>query len=261
MNNSMFLLIALVWASTPAGNLPTKLDRFQMSGFDCGDGTVQNGTILIYYPQELKGPYPIVSFMHGSGGGRFDDLCYSIASLGIVVVAPAGGICGDWTFQQMHAVSASQENPGLHPALSHVNYKSIGVIGHSRGGAFTMGSATLADQYNIKAMVASHGGSPNAAPQIPKHVPCMFSTGSGDPKRHKLWPAFDATPGRPKIWANLAGGSHMEPIHGGRLNEFNAHFLGCYVIPRSESCELIFGNSTSSLCQKNPMADCFVTWD
>jgi len=250
----------LVFAKPMDDPLVINRETFELPGFDCGDGTISNGTVWIFYPQELKGPYPIVSFLHGSGGGRFDSLLYQIAGLGIVAVAPMRGVCGDLTNQQLWAVRGSQKMQYLHPALSHVNYESLGVIGHSMGGAFTMGSATHAHEYNIKAMVASHGGSPNAAPQIPADVPCMFSTGSGDPKRHKLWWAFDPTPGRPKVWANLAGGSHMEPIHEGRLNEFDAHFLGCYVIPRQESCNLIYGNSSESLCHKNPMQDCIITW-
>lgn len=247
--------------SIPAGNLPTKKQHYTLPGFNCGDDIFANGTVFIYFPSDLKGLYPIVSFLHGSGGGKFDDLCHSTASLGIVVVAVAGGVCGDWTQQQLHAIRGSQANEDLHPALSHVNYKSVGVMGHSQGGAFTMGSATHAHEYNIKAMVASHGGSPNAAPQIPKDVPCMFSTGSSDPKRRKLYWAFDPTPGRPSIFANLVGGSHMEPIHSGKMNEFCAHFLGCYTIPRPESCQLIYGNSTDALCYKYPMADCQIRWN
>jgi len=247
--------------SVPAGNYATKFERYELPGFDCGDGTYQNGTVLIYFPQDLEGKtFPIVSFLHGSGGGRFDDLLYSTASLGIVVVAPAGGVCGDWTQQQLHAVSGSQKMQYLHPALSHVNYDSVGVMGHSQGGAFTMGSATHAHEYNIKAMVASHGGSPNAAPHIPADVPCLFSTGTSDPKRHKLWWAYDPTPGRPSIFANLVGGSHMEPTRSGNMNEFLAHFLGCYTIPRQESCEKIYGNTNDTLCHKYEMADCTIRW-
>merc|ERR1719198_718433 len=286
MNNFLFLLLASValgsrlfdekltdkqsddlvenFRSVPAGNYDVKLESFELPGFDCGDGTFMNGTVFIYFPTDLDGKtFPIVSFLHGSGGGRFDDLCYSTASLGIVVVAPRGGrggICGDWTQQQLHAVAGSRKMQWLHPALSHVNYDSMGVMGHSEGGAYTMGSATHAHEYNIKAMVASHGGSPNAAPHIPADLPCLFSTGTSDPKRHKLYWAFDPTPGRPSIFANDVGGSHMEPIHAGHMNEFMAHFLGCYTIPRPESCEKIYGNTNDTLCHKYPMADCTIRW-
>jgi len=257
---TLLFFVSLACGSTPAGNLPTKKDFYSLPGFDCGDGTYQNGTVAIYYPIALNDTYPIVSFLHGSGGGHFDDLCYSTATLGIVVVAATKGVCGDLTQQQLHAVAGSQKQQDLHPALSHVNYNSLGVMGHSQGGAFTMGSATHARDYNIKAMVASHGGSQNAAPQIPPEVPCLFVTGSADPKRRKLYWAYGATTARPAIFANLEGGAHMEPAHAGRMNEFMAHFQGCYLIPRQESCLKIYGNGTDSLCHKYPMADCDIQW-
>lgn len=257
---TLLLLVSCVWGSTPAGNFEIKKEFYSLPGFDCGDQTYQNGTVAIYYPVALNDTYPIVSFLHGSGGGHFDDLCYSTASLGIVVVAATKGVCGDLTQQQLHAVVGSQKQQDLHPALSHVNYKSVGVMGHSQGGAFTMGSATMAHDYNIKAMVASHGGSENAAPQIPADLPCMFVTGSSDPRGHKLYWAYQASPGRPAIFASLEGGQHMEPAGEGRMNAFMAHFQGCYTIPRQESCELIFGNGPDSLCNKNPMHDCDILW-
>lgn len=253
---TLLFLISTVLGSTPAGNLDCSKDHYTIPNFDCGDGTFQDGTVSIYYPTALNDTYPMVSFLHGSGGGHFDDLCYSTASLGIVVVAVAKGVCGDLTLQQLHAIDGSQTNPELHPALSHVKYNSVGVMGHSMGGAFSMGSATHAKYYNIKAMVASHGGSQNAAPDIPNDVPCLFVTGSADPKRHKLYWAYSATTARPAIFANLEGGKHMEPAGAGRMNEFMAHFQGCYLIPRQESCDKIYGDAPDSLCHKYPMVDC-----
>merc|ERR1719262_88989 len=81
-------------ASTPAGDLPVVRDWYKLPAFDCGDGNFAEGGLNIYYPKALDSTYPIVSFLHGSGGGRFDDLCSSIASLGIVVVAPGKHDCG-----------------------------------------------------------------------------------------------------------------------------------------------------------------------
>jgi len=265
MISALLFLCSLTSAATASfwlgDTTEIKKEAYSLPGFDCGNGDYANGTVRIYFPSELNDTYPIVSFLHGSGGGQFDKLCFTTASLGIVVVAVTQGTCGDWTTQQLHAVAGSQDNQHLHPALSHVNFESVGVMGHSEGGAYTMGSATHADHYNIKAMVASHGGSTNAAPSIPKNVPCMFATGTSDPKRHKLYWAYDATPARPSIFANLVGGAHMEPIHGGRLNEFMAHFQGCYLIPRQESCNKIYGDGNDTLCHKNPMADCQIRWN
>ena len=74
----------------------------------------------------------------------------------------------------MHAVTGSQQNPQLHMVLPYVDFSSIGVIGHSEGGAYTMESATKANQFPIKAGVFSHGGSSNAAPDIPSNLPVFF---------------------------------------------------------------------------------------
>jgi len=163
--------------STPAGNHSVEQSGYQLPGFPCGDGTFWDGSVVIYYP-ELDGvqKFPIVSMMHGSGNGFFGDLCYNIASLGIVVVAVRKGTCGDMTAQQLHAVFGSQQNQELHPALKMVDYGSVGVIGHSMGGAWTMNTATLAANYSIKAAVASHGFSGNAAPKIPSDLPLMLVT-------------------------------------------------------------------------------------
>merc|ERR1712142_684896 len=77
-------------------------------------------------------------------------LCRGIASFGIVVVAVTQGTCGEWSVQQMHAVTGSQQNSQLHMVLPYVDFSSIGVIGHSEGGAYTMESATKANQFPIK---------------------------------------------------------------------------------------------------------------
>eukprot|EP00660_Eupelagonema_oceanica_P013450 gene13450-12883_t len=92
-------------AAPPAGNLSVSQGQYTLPGFPCGNKTP--GTVHIFYPADLNATYPIVSMMHGSGGSGIGALCSSIASLGIVVVAPTA--CGDWSTQQMHAVAGSQE--------------------------------------------------------------------------------------------------------------------------------------------------------
>merc|ERR1719356_1921891 len=96
------------------------------------------------------------------------------------------GVCGDMTSQQLHAVFGSQQNQELHPALKMVDYGSVGVIGHSMGGAWSMNTATLAANYSIKAAVASHGFSGDAAQRIPSDLPLMLVTGTGDPKAFRM---------------------------------------------------------------------------
>jgi len=242
--------------SVPAGNLSVSQDTYVLPGFDCGDGTQGKGLIYIYFPSTLDQTYPIVSFLHGAGSGVFGDLCYNIASLGIVVVAVRQGTCGDLTTQQLHAVFGSEDNAQLHPALKHVNYKSVGIAGHSMGGAWTMNTATMAQNYSIKAAIASHGVSQPAAPRLAQGFPMMFVAGTADPKTHKVYWAYQATPPGRRIFANIIGDNHMAPLHGSPINTMMAHFLGCYIIPRQESCNIIYGDDPDSLCKANPMADC-----
>merc|ERR1711953_1214676 len=151
------------------------------------------------HPTSLEGTYPIVSFLHGSGGGRFDKLCSTIASLGIVVVAVDSKICGDWSDQQVHAVIGSQQNTGLHPALAHVDFSSVGIIGHSEGGAYTQGTAAFHKDLSVKAAVMSHGGGENSARSLPIDLPVYYATGTKDPRRRRLWGAFQSAPARPAI--------------------------------------------------------------
>jgi len=241
------------------GNLPVKRDWFRLPGFDCGNGDVSDGGVTIYFPETLDSIYPIVSFLHGSGGGHFDGLCEDIAGLGMVVVAVDGGVCGDWSNQQVHAVLGSQEHKDLHPALSHVDFTSVGIIGHSEGGAYTQGTAAYHKEMPVKAAVMSHGGGANTAKDLPKTLPVYYATGSKDPRRHRLYPAFDIAPSRPSIFANVAGATHMAPAHSGPQNIFMAHFLGCYLIPRPESCNMVFGEEDGTLCHGGAnMADCII---
>merc|ERR1711899_62143 len=247
------------------GEFEVAQDYYTLPGFDCGDGTVGDGGILIYFPANPDNrpgmKYPVASFLHGSGGGRFDGLCRGIASFGIVVVAVTQGTCGEWSVQQMHAVTGSQQNSQLHMVLPYVDFSSIGVIGHSEGGAYTMESATKENQFPIKAGVFSHGGSSNAAPDIPSNLPVFFVSGTADPRRRRLYWAYQATTSVPRIFATIEGGKHMYPAHGSPMNEMMAHFLACYLLPREESCEIIYGDGLDSLCKKNPMGDCQIIKD
>merc|ERR1711953_342945 len=245
-----------------AGPYEVASGAYTLSGFDCGDGSVGDGYIQIYYPANLDTrpdmKYPIASFLHGSGSGRFDGLCAQVASTGIVVVAVHQGTCGELSVQQMYAVTGSQQNQNLHEALPYVDFSSIGVIGHSQGGAYTMESATKAREFPIKAAVASHGGSSNAAPSIPSDLPIFFVSGTADPRRRRLYWAFQATKSVPRIFATILGGRHMYPAHGSPMNIMMAHFLACYLIPRKKSCDIIYGDGPDSLCKANQMGDCTI---
>merc|ERR1712151_1342253 len=62
--------------------------------------------------------------------------------------------------------------------------------------------------------------------------------------------------GYPKILAQVQGAQHMEPESPGRLNPFDAHFLGCHVAGLQTSCDKVYGNGADTLCKANKMTTC-----
>merc|ERR1719321_110253 len=83
----------------------------------------------------------------------------------------------------------------------------------------------------------------------------MFTTGTEDHQQHLL-AQYELCKGHPKILAQVEGAQHMEPESPGRLNPFDAHFLGCHVAGLESSCNMVYGSGSDSLCQKNKMTTC-----
>lgn len=187
----------------------------------------------------------------------FGDLINDVASLGFVVVAPATGNCNDHSSDILGAIEWSRTNASLHEALSHVDWSREGIIGHSFGGAHGMAAVAYAlerpDEYSMKAGVFSHGSSGNAAPNIT--CPAMFTSG-GEDHRGSHHHDFEATASKQKVFAEADGARHMEPMHAGRLNPFDAHFLGCHVADLQTSCDMIYGDGPTTICQANQMKSC-----
>jgi len=236
---------------------------YDLGGFLCGK---QEPTCNIYYPTDLtKGPFPIATYGHGMGGQIIEDMTKSLASLGFVVVAPAtsAGKCDDSHYKDMlHALVGSKADPSLHEALGHVDWNRSAIFGHSMGGFATIlaASEVLTNptkyDFNVKAIVASHGYIGDATKEAAAiTIPGMFTTGTED--RHgAIKGQFDASPGRPKVLAEVDGAVHMEPMINGRLNPFDAHFLGCHVAGLQTSCDKIDGSGADDMCQANTMTLC-----
>lgn len=238
-------------AKCEIGCYGTDSTTITLPGFHCGGDSYSDGGVNLYWPRDLEGTYPVVSFLHGSGNGNFGGVCSTIASLGFIVLAPTKWVCGDMSDQQMHAIEAASQNQDIHPALAHADYTRVGVMGHSQGAAFSMGSAAFWDSKRIiKACIASHGQSANAAPHLPENMAMMYSAGSSDPKTHKLYWSYQATPSLPAMFYNLAGAAHMEPTHEGISNEWTAHFMNCHVKGNQFSCYKMYGIGPDTACKK-----------
>jgi len=250
-------------ASTPAGSFAVTEGSYNLGGFLCGS---QETKASIWYPTELsKGPFPIVTYGHGMGGQMIDDLIESVASLGIVVVAPAtsGGKCDDNHWKDMlHAIEGSKAKPSLHPALQQVDWERVGIMGHSMGGFASLnGASDVAANpskysFTLKAMLDSHGYIGEYASAAAKiEIPAFFSTGSED-HASRLKGAFDAVKSTSKVLAEVQGADHMYPAENGALNPFDAHFLGCHVADLQTSCDKIYGTGQGTICKANSMTLC-----
>jgi len=163
-------------------------------------------------------------------------------------VAPGTGNCNDHWEDILGAMEWSRTNSSLHEALSHVDWSREAIIGHSFGSAHGLAAAKFAldnpEQYSVKAVVASHGHN-DCASEIT--IPAMFTSGHED-RRSQMLSAFQSCPATHKVYAVASGAGHMEPTHGGRLNPFDAHFLGCHAAGLQSSCNKIYGNSEDTIC-------------
>lgn len=195
------------------------------------------------------------------------DLIESVASLGMVVVAPAtsAGKCDDnhWV-DMLHAIEGSKAKTSLHSALQHVDWSKVGIMGHSMGGYASLnGASDVAANpskysFSLKAMLDSHGyigDYDKAAPKI--HIPAMFTTGTED-HASRLKGAFDLVSSKNKVLAQVSGADHMYPATNGALNPWDAHFLGCHVADLASSCNKIYGTGSDSICKGNSMTQCQV---
>jgi len=256
-------LIACAGASDPAGSFAVTESSYNLGGFLCGK---QETKAWIWHPTDLsKGPFPIITYGHGMGGQQITDLTKSVASLGIVVVAPAtsGGKCDDNHWKDMlHAIEGSKADPSLHEALQHVDWDSVGIMGHSMGGFASLNGAadvlTNPSKYtfSLKAMLDSHGYIGEYADAAPKiTIPAMFTTGSEDRQNH-LKGAFDLVASESKVLAEVQGADHMYPLTNGALNPFDAHFMGCHVADLQTSCNKVYGTGKDTMCEANSMMLC-----
>merc|ERR1712137_940678 len=252
-------------ASVPAGSFAVTESSYNLGGFLCGN---QESKASIWYPTDLsQGPFPIVTYGHGMGGQMITDLIESVASLGIVVVAPAtsAGKCDDNHWKDMlHAIEGSKAKISLHQALQHVDWTKVGIMGHSMGGYASLnGAADVATNpskytFSLKAMLDSHGyigDYEQAAPKI--KIPAMFTTGTED-RAARLKGAFDLASSTNKVLAQVTGADHMYPLTNGALNPWDAHFLGCHVADLQNSCDKIYGSGSDSICKGNSMTQCEV---
>jgi len=254
-------IAAGVVASIPAqivSSYTVSSGSYTVDGYVCGGSKT-----LIYYPVG-DGPYPVIIYLHGSGGdvdGRESGLA-SVASSGFVIVAPyTGGYPGSCnsTTEYEDAVLAwrtSKSDVALSPGLAKADWNRTGVWGYSMG-AKTTHLAAAQQELGVDAIVCSHGarGSANIT------IPAMFLTGTDDSSsspQDVMLDQFNAAQSAHKVFSNIQGGTHTRPIDLGTMNPWVAKFFSCHLSDRSADCNAVYGSGDGTLCDANDYAACKV---
>jgi len=242
----------------PAGNMHISFGKYNVSGMVCGQPIAET---IGWFPYKLdEGPFPFVVFGHGLGSGIARDLMKSMASLGMIVVAPKDfqKYCPTW-MDDLQVINQSRSNPDLFKALPYVDWTSVGIVGHSMGGNQAIKAGTeigFPNSYNVKAIIASHGVNDVTGLKIPT----MFETSIYDRTVHpsKVKDAFEQCTPNPKIFVNCADGGHMEPTKEGLANTWMSHFFGCHLAGLVDSCHKVYSNTSDGMCQDKNLSECIV---
>jgi len=130
-------------------------------------------------------------------------------------------------------------------------------MGHSMGGGATYHTASQSASIKAEDIGAAVPMNPqigNFQPITNSEIPIMFTTGSGDTtiKPEGVKEAYTKTTSKvPKVFAEIAGGGHMEPCdgHEQRLNEYVLAFFDCHLKSDSSQCQNnCKDTSESALC-------------
>lgn len=235
---------------------PVTKGSYNVDGYVCGGTTTD-----IWYPS-TGGPYPIVIYLHGSGGGddgRSSQFA-SIASTGLVVVAPITGAypacSSEIEYEDAVKVWTTSKSGGskLSPGLAMVDWSKTGIWGYSMG-AKTTPEASIQNVMGVGAVVCSH----DARNSTVLGVPALYITGTKDDMSSPpsvLLEQFKEDSDDRKIFANLQGGEHTWPMTRGTMNPWVAKFFGCELGGSSVDCASVYGSGSGSLCAANDYAQC-----
>jgi len=236
---------------------------YNVGGYTCTSPAGQDDT-KIFFPCHQKdlGAFPVVVYGHGMGGrGEMDastDAFEMVVGLGLIVIAPytngyePGGCSSKTEYRDLlRALEVSESNPALHKALPRVDWSRQAVWGYSMGGKTAPLAVKNAPDTRIKALVASHGA--RSCDGIT--VPALLLTGSRDTSSSPpevMRSQFDSIQAQRKVFLNLEGAHHDEPMAAGRLNLWVGTFLACH-LDLQDSCDSIYG-SAQDICQDLPFA-------
>jgi predicted dienelactone hydrolase len=216
----------------------------------------------VYYGSE-KGP--AISFAHGyTAYGKlayegYATLLSQLADAGYVVIVPESSNypleCADLWKDQVKALNWLKSSS----LASKVDYaKKTGVLGHSMGGGATYHTASQSSSITAENIGAAVGMNPQIQraqlqPITDSLIPIMFTTGSDDTtiSPSDVKDAYTQTSGVAKVFAEITGGTHTEPVVGNpqRLNEYILAFFDCHLKSQSSQCAKVYKDASSdALC-------------
>jgi len=230
--------------------------------------------VVVVYPKNLNGTYPLISFAHGfmTGGpityALHTGILKGMASHGYIVAATKSCMTGcregRWDYYWEEQLKVLEWARGMRedPILAHINHGiGYGIAGHSMGGQATARSTTRALEHNVKAAILLHPfADMNEHIGANFQVPTAGFTGTLDgccgeeETRHYL---EDATV--PTTLATIRGGLHTEPNKpNSRWEAYMAAWFKIYVEgDRGTYFDLIYNDShPDNLCNYYSMASC-----
>lgn len=250
----MLFLFAVGLIASVASGAAVKHADVRVGGYVCGESQ----SARVYYPDSTE-KVPVISFAHGyanpgkQGYNGYHTMLETIAAAGYVVIALESA-----SFPAECAVEWKDQVRGLEwiktsSLADKVDFtKKTGVMGHSMGGGATHTSISQADvvkKYNIGVGFMHN-------PQIyaggSSLVPAFYGTGSSDIviPAALVKAAYDKTVGVPKVFAEIAGGTHQECKAGGpnRLTPYNIAMFDCHLKNNQDQCGLIYGTAAGGVC-------------
>lgn len=215
---------------------------------------------------------PVIIFSHGFHGcptqSRF--LMNALAEAGYAVLAPrhADATCGnlmkwfdgaeqpfgdadkwdDTTYAaRMHDVRQLLDASPRDPAFAGLDWRHVGIAGHSLGGYTAMGIGGAWPSWKDSRVQAVLALSPYSAPFVLRHtlgsisVPVMYQGGTLDtgitPFINKGGSAYDGTPA-PKYYVELSGAGHfawtnIDPFYRSTIDAYAVAFFDTYLRGKS----------------------------
>lgn len=235
----------------------------------------------VFYPSIQSTSYPLLTYLHGLGGGSsiepiaYDQLFNAIVEFGYVLVAPRScdygcsedqkslpydpPYFGNFYRQHFTAIewAKNMSSEGEAP-FDLIDWNAgVGIAGHSMGGQGTLFASSYdnASSHDIRAAVMHHAYTHEyPAPQ----VPFLAFTGTEDytapPKMAESF--FNAAGANPKRGlVNRLKTNHHEPditSYNDLLPQFTVAWLKLYLNDKNKDDfdyhSMIYGNDTKSIC-------------